>query len=388
MKSTVVSFFDSANLGDLLIGQSLLGFAKQFGDAVPLSFSGDPFRIVDPESYRSVEVERFSTARIGWKSRFAATGPGSFVAGVMRSRRPDHRRLEAMIEGSDVMLLGGGNMIFDLEAWTRSWDRFRYFQQMASRLRVPTFAISLGIGPFATVAQHRGACRVLDRCDAITFRDTASLELYSQYGRHSAQVSVDPVLLMSQSAPRPCSSKRTIAWNLVEPRLLGETGAAGRQELKEECLAAVGGWLRQGYVVNLFSTDGADAQFLNEIQSELSDPGCQLVPVTGLQSLLDLYSQSDAVVAGRMHSLIVAFTQGLPIVGLSWQRKVSAFFSLLDRQDQMVDYMTGSLASLDSKLEAALAAPDRFSITSSDRARLQSLHDVDRAVMEGFAVPR
>ena len=65
-------------------------------------------------------------------------------------------------------------MIFDLEAWTRSSARFGYFVEVARRSQTPAFGISLGIGPFASVRQHRDACRVLDRLLAIGSRSVTT----------------------------------------------------------------------------------------------------------------------------------------------------------------------------------------------------------------------
>ncbi|MCB0900334.1 MAG: polysaccharide pyruvyl transferase family protein, partial [Actinobacteria bacterium] len=89
----------------------------------------------------------------------------------------------------------------------------------------------------------------------------------------------------------------------------------------------------------------------------------------------------DVVVASRMHALIVAFTQGVPVLGLSWQQKVRSLFDLLDRQGQCVSFVDLNMETLHAVINDVRAHPQKFAIDETDRARLQRLNAANRRIM-------
>ncbi|MEI2812154.1 MAG: polysaccharide pyruvyl transferase family protein [Nocardioides sp.] len=374
-----MSFYDSANLGDLLIAKSLHDFASGFGPADRLSYSGDPFHFADPEALPTRPPGPAGPP--GMRARLVATRVGHAAWRVREPRSARHARIRDTITRSDLLLLGGGNMIFDLEAWTRSSGRFEYFVDTARQSGVPVFGISLGIGPFASTRQHKDACRVLDRCGWLSFRDQISLDLYFEHGTGPAGIGVDPVLLMPQAFDRPENTSNRIAWNLVEPRLVGGLDDSKRQEILREHASAIKRLVLDGWSVVLFSTDRADEPFLEEVEAIVRSPKCRFRRISGLSSLLDVYSMVDIVVASRMHALIVAFTQGTPVIGLSWQQKVRAFFELIERADQCVSLLELDMKRLQELIGDAREDPKGFAIDETDRARLHGLNELNRRVM-------
>ena len=380
MKTCVVSFFDSRNLGDLLIARSLQQFASGYGATERLSYSGDPFHFPDPDQLPSGGGGSMDAP--GLRARIFSTRLGHAAWRIKEERSPRHARAAQTLAGADLMLLGGGNMIFDLEAWTRSSARFGYFVEVARRSQTPAFGISLGIGPFASVRQHRDACRVLDRCDWLTFRDHRSLDLYLEHGHRPAEIGVDPVLLMPLATSRPPSTANRLAWNLVEPRLMGGVENRDRAAILRSHVVTITQLTEDGCAVELFSTDRSDETFLLELEASVDSPMCRFRPVDGITSLLELYSTVDAVVASRMHALIIAFTQGAPVLGLSWQRKVRGFFDLVNRPDQCTPYLETDKETLLSLIADVRSNPRKFTISATDRARIRQLNEGNERVMD------
>ncbi|MCG7322015.1 polysaccharide pyruvyl transferase family protein [Arsenicicoccus bolidensis] len=379
MKTSVVSFFDSANLGDLLIADSLARFASEFGPAGRISYSGRPFRLINPDQFGG--GDQVEPAPPGFRERLVATRAGALAWRVKYTRGTEHAAIRDLLADSDVLVLGGGNMIFDLDHWTHSSDRFSYFSRTAARAGTPTFGISLGIGPFASIRQHKEACRALDRCRWLTFRDRASLDLYEEYGRHAGRLSVDPVLMMPRSLERQMERRGKIAFNLVEPRIIGSTTDEQRNMLLRRYVRDVEEWVASGHTVELFSTDRADLACLHEVAAAVRSGRCGVRMIDGLASLLAMYSEADVVVACRMHALIVAFTQGVPIVGLSWQQKVSSFFDLVGRPRQCLGLRQHAPGRLPRLVSEAMTQPDAFCIDDAVRERLRRLDAVNRQVM-------
>jgi len=383
MRTCVASFFDSANLGDLLIARSLHDFAAEFGPVERVSYSGDPFNFPDPEALPARSV--LPSGSPGLRVRLVSTRIGHTAWRVKESRSTRHSRILGALGRSNLLMLGGGNMIFDLERWSRSSDRFRYFVDTARSVKTPTFGISLGIGPFASARQHKDACRALDRCEWLTFRDRAALELYLEHGRRPAELGVDPVLLMDQTIDRPHSPLNRVAFNLIEPRLLCGIDEPRRQAIMREHAYDLTRLVSDGCEVELFTTDRADEPFLEELETFVGMSGCRIRAITGLTDLLALYREVDLVVASRMHALIVAFTQGTPVVGLSWQAKVHSLFDLIGRSGQCLPFLDRDPQALRDLIDEASTHPQAFAIDDGDRDQLHDLNDANRRVVSSLA---
>ncbi len=384
MRTCVVSFFDSVNLGDLLIARGLRDLAAEFGPVERLSYSGDPFSFPDPDVLPRHDGPDVGGGRT-FRARLLSTRVGHTAWRVKESISARHERIRGALGQADLLLLGGGNMIFDLDRETRSSDRFRYFVDTARQCKTPTFGISLGIGPFASARQHRDACRALDRCRWLTFRDRESLGLYLEHGRQPAEFGVDPVLLMGQLSDRPGSPSNRLAWNLVEPRLLGRLGGDRRQVILRAYVSALRALVSDGFVIDLFSTDRADEPFLSEIQRLVGSPDCRHKSLAGFAALLQFYREVDIVVGSRMHALIVAYTQGVPVVGLSWQQKVGAFFDITDRSGHCFSFLEPDFQRLRSLIDEAMTNPESFVIQEPDRARLRGLNASNVRVLSEFS---
>jgi len=52
--------------------------------------------------------------------------------------------------------------------------------------------------------------------------------------------------------------------------------------------------------------------------------------VHGMEDLLRVYSKTKVVIGSRMHSMIIAMTQGIPVIGLCWQAKIKSLFDMLE----------------------------------------------------------
>ena len=382
MRSCLASFFDSSNLGDLLIANTLEAFSATYGPVDKVSYSGRFFDF--PGIDALPPGSGLGPPSPGLATRLVATRAGNAVWLLKTRRSRRHDLIRRLVRGADLLVIGGGNMLFDLRESSRSSDRFHYFVTTATREGTPTFATSLGIGPFATARQHRDACRALDLCRWVTFRDNASLGLYLEHGRGHAEVSIDPVLMLAQVASRPAARQGRIALNVVDPSLLRDVCKAKRAKVLCDYAAAVRSLVHHGFSVELFTTDRADESCLAELETLVNQRECYRRDVSGVSGLLRLFRTVDVVVASRMHALIVAFTQGAPILGLSWQSKVDAFFDVIHRHGQVVPFFDGARNMVTLALAAA-ADPEAFSIRSEDRSEFHRLNAVNCAVMEARA---
>ena len=152
--------------------------------------------------------------------------------------------------------------------------------------------------------------------------------------------------------------------------------------------ALAGRMVENGWRVELFSNGARDDHALAE--RVLLAPHLEEFREEGLvtlaprprtaRDLVALVAGFDAVVAHRLHALIVATGLGVPNVGLPWDSKVRRFYSSIGRPDDVVD-ASADVERIASHVAAALARP----VDSAAVERLRS--DARRPLEALLAVP-
>ena len=72
------------------------------------------------------------------------------------------------------------------------------------------------------------------------------------------------------------------------------------------------------------------------------------------EEIIALISQFKLIVSSRYHSLIFAFSQGIPAIALSWSHKYRELFLLFDMAENVLEYTDINLDKLISVLEHTL----------------------------------
>ncbi len=345
MKILVISFFHSQNLGDLVLSDQLHQFAARYGETERISYSGERFEYSDInhlQARSAMDSEPPKRRIAGSRYMRAAARSALGAAGILprldqrRLRKlPVHMRIVEAIRRSDIVLIGGGNMLFDVGDGSCSASEFGYFVKIARDLGKPVFAIALGIGPFRRKWQLRYAVEALAKCDARTFRDARSLALYnSRVGpSRGGALTIDPAFMVEASAESRISAGLAVGFNLMDYRLSGGSGAEYSAAIRRSASVITSLLKRGAKEVLIFSTDRLDREASVDLERSVADPRVRIVEIDGLQSLLQLYKRLDLVIGTRMHALIIAYTQGVPVIGFSWQAKVRAFFEIVQRTD-------------------------------------------------------
>lgn len=87
----------------------------------------------------------------------------------------------------------------------------------------------------------------------------------------------------------------------------------------------------------LFSSEVQDYETIEMLYDDfLKDPQVNVVFVKEKEDLLTLYQSLNLVIGTRMHSMIVAVSQFVPIIGLSWQQKVVEMFKNLGIEEDVL----------------------------------------------------
>lgn len=355
MKATLVSFIDSSNIGDRLIAETL---SEQLLTGIEIKKYS--YKLIEESQVKiNKNLVRRSKPHDIYYKYFRqlpliknVVSKGKWV----RSRRrmydsEDIQRFEAALQQSDFLMIGGGNAIFDLSPATLSAQRFDQVVSLAKQHQLPIFVSSIGIGPFSIKKQQNAAIATLKKCDFVSFRDKRSLEYLKNAGHPAAYASVDPVFLLPEvetfeQLKAQKKLQQRIGICVIDYRITGCSRKDYLNYLKDmknliHDLAAA------KKEIMLFSSEVQDYETIETLYVEfLKDPQVNVVFVKEKEDLLALYQSLNLVIGTRMHSMIVAVSQFVPIIGLSWQQKVVEMFKNLGIEEDVL-----AIADLSKKRE-------------------------------------
>jgi polysaccharide pyruvyl transferase CsaB len=250
-----------------------------------------------------------------------ATARAYGVEGVPRAQP---RAVVRALRGCDLFLSGGGSLFQDATSWRSPWY---YLAVLAGARRWSrrTAVYAQGFEP-----AHRGWIRagirsVLNGVDLVTVRDAASARVLAEAGvrRPRTVVSADPSFLLDPDAT-PAVDRERARWGSgllfglsVRPwgdgRVLEAVAAAARE---------AGARLGVRWVL-LPMHRPHDVEAAESVAARLDGAVVVREPFEP-REMLALIGRLDLLVAMRLHALIFAASQGVPIVPVAYDRKVAA----------------------------------------------------------------
>lgn len=304
----------------------------------------------------------------------------SRLYGVQAAHRMKPGELLGAIRECDGLISGGGSLLQDATGW-KTIPYYLAVLKLAQWFRKPTFIYAQGVGPVGRQAFYPYIRRVFNKSAYLSVRDAESADLLARMGvvRERIDVVPDPVMglelpegrgAMRETGPHAegdgigfdtagrsivgvslrfwkddRSDMRAIAELLkqaarkrpVHLRLLpfhGEADTDASQYVMELLREEVPAWTGDGDSAQGDKT-GADGSVMSLCPS-LEHP----------QAMLYEVSRCRALVGMRLHSLIYAASQDVPMVGISYDPKIDQFLHRLGMT------AAGSTDSLNSEAAA------------------------------------
>lgn len=326
-------YYGFHNSGDEAVLQSILLALAEEGeraglDVRPVVLSGDP----------------------EWTKR---------MYGVEAVHRMKPAEVLAAIRSSDGLISGGGSLLQDATG-KLTVPYYLAILKLAQWLGKPTFIYSQGIGPVGRRAFFGPIRRTFARCAYISVRDRESADLLRRMGL-TAPVDVvpDPVMglpLRSMAAGEGAAAEKAASVSAPDAPSADSPASAVKAEKPAPVI---------GVSVRFWNADRSElaavAEALNRIRRDRrvevrflpfhlpSDEeasrevvrrmGAEQAPdvriASGLehpQAMLAAVGACDLMIGMRLHSLIYAASQHVPVVGLSYDPKIDQFLSRLNRQ--------------------------------------------------------
>ncbi|WP_188204897.1 polysaccharide pyruvyl transferase family protein [Desemzia incerta] len=344
MKASLVSFFNTSNIGDLLISRALKKKVEKYATVDAIDYLGN--HEVKSDVFienKTTEQEETPTnvdkvKEIIWKTLYKLRLESFILLYHSYFNKIQIPNVEESIKSSEALIIGGGNMIFDLMPSSLSASRFDYFVSTAKKYNKKVFAISLGIGPFQNNYQKKQAVNSLAKCDYITFRDKKSYEIFRKEKPEfeNAYIVADPVFF-AEPALSDNMSGDSIGINIINPNLFPSN--YNYEEVINNYSILIDKIIEStNREVVIFNTESKDYEACMQVYNKCKNKTkLTIQEVKYEKDLYEVYSKCDLIIGTRMHSLITAFAQGIPIIGFSWQQKVDAMFEMIEDTESVFD---------------------------------------------------
>jgi polysaccharide pyruvyl transferase CsaB len=233
----------------------------------------------------------------------------------------------------DLLIFGGGSLLQDRTS-TRSLGYYLWVIRLARLLKKPVFLYANGIGPLDRASSRRRVKKNLSRCQAITLRDPDSLRELETLGisTPTPQLTGDPAFSLPP-VDRSQARQELNALGIPEDAPMIGISVRQAQGLNTKEFAKLGdriyGELHRE-VVFVVMQDPGDRVVSQEIQAQMSAPSHLVETPNRPETMLGIIGCMDAMVSLRLHTLIFAARQRVPVVGCVYDPKVAAFLKALD----------------------------------------------------------
>ena len=259
---------------------------------------------------------------------------------------------------------GGGSLIQDVTS-TRSLWYYLFTLWAAKRRGCKVMMYGCGIGPVNRPGNRRLTRRVIDRSvDANTLRGSRSRETLTEFGVTKPEILVtsDPALFL-KSAPE-AEIDRAMAQLGLEPRG-SYFGLCVRRwpgmEEKALLFAAAADYAYEKYgmrPVLLTVNSDQDEPITQQVRGLIHAPCAVASGQFPLEIMIGVIGRMQGVVAMRLHALIFAASQAVPLAAVSYDPKVASFLEDLS-QSNCLDYAQLDSAEQLYALVDAAACADR-----------------------------
>ena len=312
-KTVVISgYYGFRNSGDEAVLQSILTALEERGKAAGVSIRPVVLSI-DPE---------WTKATYG-------------VDAVHRMKLGEVRQA---LKESSGLISGGGSLLQDATS-SKTIPYYLGVIKLAQWLKKPVFIYSQGIGPVNRKLFHPFIKSVFNQCEYISVRDQESARLLERMGLgwNRVQVVPDPVMGLTTGGKKPESLQQDAERPLPVIGISVRYWDTERREL--QAMADGLSKLCQEQAVHLrflpfhLPDDVKASQEIIDRMGDVSANG-SVVSVSHdavhPQEMLAEVGRCDVVIGMRLHSLIYAANQLVPMIGVSYDPKIDNFLKRLD----------------------------------------------------------
>jgi polysaccharide pyruvyl transferase CsaB len=249
---------------------------------------------------------------------------------VIDARAALRDELVSEVERLDLLLLGGGGILYDREA-----EIWLHLPRIAQALGVATATYAIGVGPLERHDERRAVADVLDGMARITVRGPSDRRLLEEIGvEREIVVTADPAILLDPT-PRCAAMLRQqgirtdrhlAGMSVREP---GGAAAGVTDGVYHRLLANAGDFIAERFDSDIvfIPMEPGDVREAHRVIAEmgLPDRASVLKGHFGPRDVLGIMGELDLAVGMRLHFIVFAALSGVPVLALPYASKVTSF---------------------------------------------------------------
>ena len=269
-------------------------------------------------------------------------------------------KIGRLLRRTKLYISGGGTLMQDATS-TRSLLYYLFSIRQAHRRGCKVMLYGCGIGPISKERNQKRTAKVLNRyVNIISVRDRYSIDTLEQLGVTEPEIhlNADPALLID---PPDTDELRSYLRRsgLVEGKSYVMIALRPWDGFTEKigAFAAAAEYLHREYglIPLLYAMEPArDEAAVKAVAEKIHCPHLVLSAGTNGAEILALVRRMSLVISMRLHTLIFASGQGVPVVGIVYDPKVSGFLDYLG-QDLYLPLQEVNLGALADLIDAAMA---------------------------------
>ncbi len=247
-------------------------------------------------------------------------------------------KFKKTVKKTKLYINGGGSLIQDVTS-RRSLLFYLFNIVTAKKSGNNVLMYGCGIGPVFNQTDRRLAGRVLNKyVDVISLREMSSLEELRSLKISNPEiiVSADPALTLPPAAEATVDSVMLAAG--IDPHgdyiCFSLRGWKGFSD-KLSCFVSAAEYAcnKYGLTPVFIPIDyNSDVLIAGKVAENLNIPYCIMKNTMTSNEIIGVMSRMKAVVSMRLHGLIFAAQSGVPLIGVAYDPKVSAFMEYLGQK--------------------------------------------------------
>lgn len=327
-KTAVFSFFESYNIGDILIANQIKKKFSEYNQNCMYFDIGNGKPCDDCSLKENLIVKSNSTLK---KKIIRTPIIGDLICSFYSLKSRAYKNVCLAAKDCDTVIFAGGNQIMELNRFPTSIiGVYRAVKELKGKGKKIGFCFC-GVGPFKSFISKKIAKKIFLLADFVSVRDEYSREWVESFlSKKHIEIWCDPVLMMETQSQKT-ETKNAIGINTYfghDARYKKDMHNSYNEMIKrfrEE---------KSELTIYLFSTELTDIYDIESVKRDFYDDDKVVVKnITSEQALFEFYNEVDAVVAARMHTAITSMVYGLPILTVAWQNKVASFMQLMENSE-------------------------------------------------------
>ena len=214
------------------------------------------------------------------------------------------------------------------------------FSRFSNRKKI---AAPMSFGPFAYSWQEKIAGLFLNHLNIVSAREEISYKRMQKNNIKNIILSSDHALFLKRKSLKKKRNARFVLGFTIRKWF----GEKRQSELEDKIVNGLAAFskLNDLLLQPIIQVDAPeygdnDVDIMKEIVIKLKLNGCKVLPVknaSDLKNAITIYSEIDLLLGMRMHSNIIAATQGTPFVALSYEHKTEGITKQLGMEEYSIN---------------------------------------------------